>query len=130
LGELEAGQPVQWGRIGKRLLASEPSPVPWYIPASDAIAAGKPADSDKVNVEIHFDDPSFRNRILIAGCDPGNSVLARHTQAAGVELVLAHRNSSQVARSAEGELRPYRQSASARWTERRIECTGNRAFIP
>lgn len=94
-GELEAGQPVQLGRIGKRLLASAPSPVPWYIPASDAIAAGKPADSGKVNVEIHFDDPSFRNRILIAGCDPGISVLARHTQAAGVELVLAHRNSSQ-----------------------------------
>ena len=31
----------------------------------------------------------------MAGCDPGISVLSRHVQAAGVELVLAHRNSSQ-----------------------------------
>jgi molybdate-binding protein/DNA-binding XRE family transcriptional regulator len=94
-GALEAGQPVQLCRIGKRLLASAPSPVPWYIPSSDAIASARPAASGKLHVEIHFDDPSFRNRILIAGCDPGISVLARHTEAAGVELVLAHRNSSQ-----------------------------------
>lgn len=93
-GEIEAGQPLQLCRVGKRLLASAPSPVPWYIPASDAIAAGK-ARGGKVGVEIHCGVADERNRILIAGCDPGISVLARHTQAAGVELVLAHRNSSQ-----------------------------------
>ena len=94
-GELEPGQPVQLCRVGKQLMASAPSPVPWYIPASDAIAAARPESEGNLDVEIHFDDPEFRNRILIAGCDPGISVLARHTQAAGVELVLAHRNSSQ-----------------------------------
>lgn len=99
-GELDAGQPVQLCRIGKRLIASAPSAVPWYIPASDAIAAGTATESGKLNVDIHFDDATFsspggRNRILIAGCDPAISVLARHTQAAGMELVLAHRNSSQ-----------------------------------
>ena len=31
----------------------------------------------------------------MAGCDPGISVLARHVQATGVDLVLAHRNSTQ-----------------------------------
>jgi len=31
----------------------------------------------------------------VAGCDPGISVLARHAQPAGIDLVLAHRNSSQ-----------------------------------
>jgi putative molybdopterin biosynthesis protein len=31
----------------------------------------------------------------VAGCDPGISVLARHVQRAGVELVVAQRNSSQ-----------------------------------
>lgn len=93
-GEIEPGQPVQLCRMGKKLVASAPSPVPWYVPASDAIAAAKPR-SGKLNVEIHGEDGADRNRILIAGCDPGISVLARHTQAAGVELVLAHRNSSQ-----------------------------------
>src|SRR5205807_1017360 len=29
------------------------------------------------------------------GCDPGISVLSRHVQTAGIELVLTHRNSSQ-----------------------------------
>jgi molybdate-binding protein len=37
----------------------------------------------------------MRNRILVAGCDPGISVLARHVRSQGTELVLAHRNSSQ-----------------------------------
>jgi molybdate-binding protein len=37
----------------------------------------------------------FQNRVLIAGCDPAISVLARYVQTAGSELVLAHRNSSQ-----------------------------------
>ncbi len=31
----------------------------------------------------------------MAGFDPGISVLSRHVQAAGIELVLAHRNSSE-----------------------------------
>ena len=93
-GEVEAGQPLQLCRVGKRLFASAPSPLPWYIPASDAIAAEK-AISGKLNVELHCGEAEEGGRILIAGCDPGISVLARHTQAAGVELVLAHRNSSQ-----------------------------------
>src|SRR5262249_35078522 len=33
--------------------------------------------------------------LLVAGCDPGISVLSRHVQPAGIELVLAHRNSSE-----------------------------------
>lgn len=92
---LDAGQPVQLCRVAKRLVAAGPSPVAWYVPASDAIAAAKPIKG-KLNVEIHggMEQPGA-NRILIAGCDPGISVLARHAQAAGVELVLAHRNSSQ-----------------------------------
>ena len=49
----------------------------------------------KTKVRIYHADGDFRNRILVAGCDPGISVLARHVQLAGVELVLAHRNSSQ-----------------------------------
>ena len=49
----------------------------------------------KAKVQVFHADESFRNRILVAGCDPAISVLARNVQAAGIELVLAHRNSSQ-----------------------------------
>jgi putative molybdopterin biosynthesis protein len=93
-GPLEPGQPLQLSRMGKRLIASPPSPAPWYVPASDATAARRSRGSGKLQVEMHA-EPGGANRLLIAGCDPGISVLARHTLAAGVELVLAHRNSSQ-----------------------------------
>jgi molybdate-binding protein len=41
------------------------------------------------------DMEQFGNRLLMAGCDPAMSVLARHLQKANMELVLAHRNSSE-----------------------------------
>ena len=80
-------------------MAAAPSALPWYFPASDAVvaddAAGKPKGGGKTKVQVFRPDSEFRGRILVAGCDPGISVLARHVQASGVELVLAHRNSSQ-----------------------------------
>ncbi len=91
----QPGQPVQLCRIDKLLIASPPSPVPWYLPPSDAIVTGEAADGRRTKVQVYNADGDFRNRILVAGCDPGISVLARHVQLAGVELVLAHRNSSQ-----------------------------------
>jgi molybdate-binding protein len=69
--------------------------VPWSFPASDAIVTGKSNGGRKVKVQVYRADDDFRNRILVAGCDPGISVLANHVRTAGVELVLAHRNSSQ-----------------------------------
>jgi putative molybdopterin biosynthesis protein len=88
------GQPVQLCRIERRLIASAPSPMPWYFPMSDGILSG-PARRGAVKVQVFEPDTDFGNRLLVGGCDPGISVLARHAQAAGIELVLAHRNSSQ-----------------------------------
>jgi putative molybdopterin biosynthesis protein len=89
------GQPVQLCRVDQRLMAATPSAVPWYFPASDAIVTGEPLDGGKTKVQVCHPDRDFRNCILVAGCDPGISVLARHMRPAGVELVLVHRNSSQ-----------------------------------
>jgi putative molybdopterin biosynthesis protein len=94
-GTPQPGQPVQLCRMDKRSLASAPSPVPWYFPASDAIITGKHAGRGKAEVQLFHPEREFGSRILVAGCDPAISVLARHVQPAGVELVLAHRNSSQ-----------------------------------
>jgi putative molybdopterin biosynthesis protein len=91
----QPGQAVQLCRVDRHLMASVPSPVPWYFPASDAVVVHKPARRGKTDVQVFRAEENFRNRILVAGCDPGISVLARHLQAAGIELVLAHRNSSQ-----------------------------------
>jgi len=89
------GQPVELCRVDHRMVASPPSPVPWYFPASDAVVAAQPAPQGKTRVRVFDAERQFHNRILIVGCDPAISVLARHVEAAGVELVLAHRNSSQ-----------------------------------
>ncbi len=88
-GKLDAGQPVELCPVGRRMMGSPPSPIRWYLPASDAVA-----ESQSVVRVFHADD-DFRNRLLVAGCDPAISVLARHVRPAGVHLVLAHRNSSQ-----------------------------------
>lgn len=92
---LQPGQTVELCQVGKNLMASAPSPVPWYFPASDGIVEEKPARAGKTRVQVFQADRKFSSRILVAGCDPGISVLSKHVQAAGVELVLAHRNSSQ-----------------------------------
>jgi DNA-binding XRE family transcriptional regulator len=40
---LHPGQPVQLCRVNKRLVASPPSPVPWYFPVSDAVVVSPSA---------------------------------------------------------------------------------------
>ena len=91
----EAGQPVQLCRVDKRLIAVGPSPVPWYLPASHGVVTRKGTAGGKATVQLFDsgDDPG--SRILVAGCDPAMSILARYLQAAGIEVVLVHRNSSQ-----------------------------------
>jgi putative molybdopterin biosynthesis protein len=91
--EPQPGQPVQLCRVDQRLVAS--APVAWHFPDGDAIFTGAAKRAAKARVQIYRAERDFRNRILVAGCDPGISVLARHVQSAGPELVLAHRNSSQ-----------------------------------
>ena len=94
----QPGQAVQLCQVEKVLIATAPSPVQWFFPASDAIVGSKPARGRRTRVNLSRPDEDFRNRILIAGCDPGLSVLARHVQPSGAHLVLAHRNSSQALR--------------------------------
>ncbi len=91
----QEGQAVQLCQVEQRLMAVAPSPVPWYFPATDAVVADKPGRKGTTRVQIFQEEDDFTDRILVAGCDPGISVLSRHVQAAGIELVLAHRNSSQ-----------------------------------
>jgi len=92
---LQSGQPVELCQVDQRLIASAPSPVPWYFPATDAVVDDQPAPKGKTAVRVFGAEEDYAHRILIAGCDPGISVLSRHALAAGTELVLAHRNSSQ-----------------------------------
>jgi putative molybdopterin biosynthesis protein len=89
------GEAVQLCQVDDRLVASSPSPVSWLFPTTDAVVTDEPQRPARARVQIFQEDANFSNRILVAGCDPGISVLSRHVQALGIELVLAQRNSSQ-----------------------------------
>ncbi len=89
---IEPGQPVQLCRVDERTMGIFPSPIAWRLPLADAVLL-EPGKSAKV--ELLHEDDSLDNRLLLAGCDPGISVLTRHVQRAGIELVVAQRNSSQ-----------------------------------
>jgi putative molybdopterin biosynthesis protein len=93
-----AGDPMQLCRVDRRTVASSPAPVPWCLPTADAVLMNIHArigKSAKGTVQLLHGEYNLANRVLIAGCDPGISVLARHVLRAGVELVVAQRNSTQ-----------------------------------
>ena len=95
---VEPGLPVQICQVDRRTVGVSPSPVAWYLPPADAVvieSAEKGPDPRRARVQMFQDMEQFGNRLLMAGCDPAMSVLARHLQKANMELVLAHRNSSE-----------------------------------
>ncbi len=93
--ELHPHQPVQLCEVNGRLMAIPSAPPSWYLPPSDAVISGRPRPHSKAKVHLHARDMNFRDRILLAGCDPAMAVLADYLQSAGVDLVLFHQNSSQ-----------------------------------
>ncbi|MGO4880844.1 MAG: substrate-binding domain-containing protein [Bryobacteraceae bacterium] len=90
-----AGDPVQLCRVDQRTIASSPSPIPWCLPTADAVLVEAPGRAGKGSVQRFQAESGAAHRVLVAGCDPGISVLARHVSRAGVELVVAQRNSTQ-----------------------------------
>ncbi|MEO8594815.1 MAG: substrate-binding domain-containing protein [Candidatus Solibacter sp.] len=83
-----AGAPLELCRVGNKLVAVPAIPVPWHLAPADALLV----DPRKRTVQIL--DDAIANRLLIAGCDPATSVLARHLQRAQIGLVSAPVNSS------------------------------------
>jgi putative molybdopterin biosynthesis protein len=92
-----SGQPVQLCRVNRRLIATPPEPGQWSLPEADAVIveSGKSLRSpSKRRVEVLEKSWRFDDRVLMAGCDPGASLLSRHLLRQGVELVVAYQNSS------------------------------------
>ena len=80
---VEPGLPVQICRVDKRTMGVSPTPVAWYLPPADAVvidSAERGPRARKARVQLFQDEEQFGNRLLMAGCDPAMSVLARHLQ--------------------------------------------------
>ncbi len=88
-GELFAGSPMELCRVGKRLVAVPAVPSLQQLVPADGLLV----DPKRASVQL-IHEQNGENRLLIAGCDPATSVLARHLQRAGVRLITAPVNSS------------------------------------
>jgi putative molybdopterin biosynthesis protein len=88
------GQPVQLARVGSRSVGVARSPLVWELPQADAFLLGAVQPNARARVRLFHDSERLKNRLVVAGCDPGMSVLARYALKAGVELVMVHANSS------------------------------------
>lgn len=92
-----AGQPVALCQVNGRLIAAPPEPGMWSLPEADGVlinSQGSAKAPSKASVEVLGDKRKFDNRVLMAGCDPGASVLVRHLRRHGIELVVSYQNSS------------------------------------
>jgi putative molybdopterin biosynthesis protein len=67
-----AGQPVQLCRVGNRTIAVPAAPQHLVFPPADAIVV------DNAKAQLFPGEPDDEKRLLLAGCDPGISILARH----------------------------------------------------
>ncbi len=80
---------VQLCRVDNKLIACGGHAAQWNFAAADGVLAAQN------KVQTFHPEHDFKNRLLMAGCDPGMPILSRHLQLAGVELIIAQRNSSQ-----------------------------------
>jgi molybdate-binding protein len=87
-GEHFRGTQLELCRVGGRLVAVPAVPVPWHLAASDAVLV----DPERSTVQLLREESA--DRLLIAGCDPAASVLARHMARAHAGVVSAPVNSS------------------------------------
>ena len=87
-GDRFPGTPLELCRVGGRLVAVPGTPVPWRLAPADGLLV----DPARRTVQLLCEETA--NRVLIAGCDPAASVLARHLERAHTGLVSAPVNSS------------------------------------
>ena len=84
-----AGAPLELCRVGRKLVAVPAVPVPWHVIPADGLLV------DPLKQSVQILEERLEHRLLIAGCDPATSVLARHLQRIQVGLVSAPVNSSE-----------------------------------
>jgi molybdate-binding protein/DNA-binding XRE family transcriptional regulator len=91
------GKPVCLCRVDGRLIATFPEAATWSLPLADGTIASFVTKSNgraNTSVKLFAPNQDLEKRLLMAGCDPGISILGRHLGQQGVNLVVAHRNSS------------------------------------
>ena len=84
----EPGEPIQICRVGRRAIGIAPPLFPSWLPLADGIV------SNSGHSAAMAGEPDDASRLLLAGCDPALSLLARHAREAGIDVILASGNSA------------------------------------
>jgi molybdate-binding protein/DNA-binding XRE family transcriptional regulator len=93
---IHKGQPVQLCRVGKRTLAIAAIPQAATLPMADGIVVESSPRTQQADVHVFPDGVEDEKRLLIAGCDPGISLLAQYlARFEGVDLIVAQSSSQQ-----------------------------------
>jgi putative molybdopterin biosynthesis protein len=83
------GQAVRVCRVGTKLVSVPVDAQPYHLPEADAIVTG-PSRSGKTRLQLFSEEEAMRNKIVLAGCDPATSLLAKMVEKlSGIEVVHA-----------------------------------------
>src|SRR5262245_1217099 len=84
------GQAVRVSRVGTKWVGVPVDARPYHLPEADAVVTGSPSRSPKTRLRLFSEEETMRNKIVLAGCDPATSLLARMVERlSGVEIVHA-----------------------------------------
>jgi putative molybdopterin biosynthesis protein len=90
------GQPVQLCRVGKRMVGVSALPQPVMLPLADGVIVDRSKRNEQASVHVFQSDLETGKRLLIAGCDPGISLLVQHlARVDDVDAVVAGSSSQQ-----------------------------------
>jgi molybdate-binding protein/DNA-binding XRE family transcriptional regulator len=85
-----SGQAVRVCRVGEGWVTIPVDARPCHLPEADAVITGASARSRRTALSLFSEEETMRNRIVLAGCDPATSLLARMVERlSGVEIVHA-----------------------------------------
>ena len=85
-----SGQAVRVCRVGTTWVSMPVDARPYHLPEADAVISGVVSRSQKTRLRLFSEDDTMRNKIVLAGCDPAASLLARMVERlSGIEIVHA-----------------------------------------
>ena len=89
-GELANGQAVRVCRVGTKWVSVPVDARPYHLPEADAVVTAPVTRSRKAKLRLFSEEETVSNKIVLAGCDPATSLLARMVERlSGVEIVHA-----------------------------------------
>jgi len=84
------GQAVRVCRVGTKWISVPVDARPYHLPEADAVVTSSSYRPPKAKLRLFSEEDTMRNKIVLAGCDPATSLLARMVERlSGIEIVHA-----------------------------------------